>query len=136
MILESALLCLALNVYHEARGEMIPGQYAVAQVTLNRANGDQNKVCETVVAKNQFSWTKQMLARKDAKRYVLKKQGLPRDANAWALAKHIARYTLEHRPIDGTNGATHYHTTQVRPVWRTSLKYVKRIGRHVFYRDA
>lgn len=136
MILESAIVCLALNIYHEARGEMIPGQYAVAHVTMNRAGGDQSRVCETVVAKHQFSWTAKMLARKGAGRYALKDQGVPRDHKAWALAKHIARYTLEYRPIDGTNGATHYHTTQVKPMWRTSLKYVKRIGRHVFYRDA
>jgi spore germination cell wall hydrolase CwlJ-like protein len=28
--------CLALNIYHEARSESLAGQYAVADVTLNR----------------------------------------------------------------------------------------------------
>ena len=63
MILESAVLCLALNIYHEARSEMIPGQYAVAQVTMNRA-GEKSNVCKTVVAKHQFSWTTKMLTKK------------------------------------------------------------------------
>jgi N-acetylmuramoyl-L-alanine amidase len=136
MILESAILCLALNVYHEARGEMIPGQYAVAHVTLNRAGGDAKRVCETVVAKHQFSWTKGMLTRKGEGRYTLKQNGVPKDKQAWALAKHIARYTLEYRPADITNGATFYHTTQVRPAWRKSVRLVKRMGRHLFYRTA
>src|SRR5262245_29861041 len=33
---EAQLLCLAENVYYEARGEPMAGQYAVAEVTLNR----------------------------------------------------------------------------------------------------
>ena len=30
------LQCLALNIYHEARSESLAGQYAVADVVLNR----------------------------------------------------------------------------------------------------
>ena len=33
--------CLALNVYHEARGESRSGQYAVATVTMNRVQSDR-----------------------------------------------------------------------------------------------
>lgn len=136
MILESAVLCLALNIYHEARGEMIPGQYAVAHVTMNRA-GDQRHVCETVAAKHQFSWTTGQL-RRTAKGYMLKPSAVPRDQDAWNLAKHIARYTLVNRDWlpDPTRGATHYHAKNVTPGWRTALKRVRVIGRHVFYRDA
>ena len=32
----TGVLCLALNVYFEARGEDLASQYAVAEVTLNR----------------------------------------------------------------------------------------------------
>lgn len=134
MILESAVLCLALNIYHEARSEMIPGQYAVAQVTMNRA-GDKSKVCETVVAKHQFSWTTKMLTKK-GKRYVLKENGLPTDEHAWQLAKRIASYTLKNNPPDITRGATFYHTAAVAPHWRTSMVKVARIGRHIFYKTA
>lgn len=134
MILESAILCLALNIYHESRSEMIPGQYAVAHVTLNRA-GSQEKVCETVVAKHQFSWTTKLLTKR-GKRYVLKEDGLPRDERAWRLAKHIAAYTLKNKPSDITRGATFYHTTAVDPHWRTSMVKVAKIGRHIFYKQA
>ena len=33
---KSELLCLAKNIYYEARGEPLQGKIAVAQVTLNR----------------------------------------------------------------------------------------------------
>lgn len=134
MILESAVLCLALNIYHEARSEMIPGQYAVAQVTMNRA-GEKSKVCDTVVAKHQFSWTTKLLTKK-GKRYVLKDEGMPRDEHAWHLAKHIAGYVLKHRPTDSTRGATFYHSTAVDPKWRKDMVKVAKIGRHIFYTKA
>ena len=134
MILESAVLCLALNIYHEARSEMIPGQYAVAQVTMNRA-GEKSNVCKTVVAKHQFSWTTKLLTKK-GKRYILKEEGMPRDEHAWQLATKIATYTLKHRPADLTRGATFYHSTAVAPKWRKDMVKVARIGRHIFYTKA
>ena len=38
MLLKTALMCMAMNVYHEARSEPIVGQIAVAQVVINRVN--------------------------------------------------------------------------------------------------
>src|SRR5436190_23343356 len=64
-----SLACLARNVYFEARGEPIAGQFAVAEVTMNRrASGRySNTVCGVVYQKNwdpirkryvgAFSWT-------------------------------------------------------------------------------
>ena len=37
MLMES-LMCLALNVYHEAKNQSYVGQVAVAQVVMNRVN--------------------------------------------------------------------------------------------------
>src|SRR3954462_2332169 len=55
--------CLALNVYYEARGESLAGQYAVAEVTLNRraSLGYPKTVCEVVYQKGAFSWTAEAL---------------------------------------------------------------------------
>lgn len=134
MILETAALCLAANIYFESRGEMIPGQYAVAQVTMNRA-GDASRVCRTVTAKDQFSWTRTALV-KQGDRYALKAKYQPQDEKAWALAKHIARYVLKNRPSDLTFGATHYHTIYVHPAWRSDMQRTKRMGKHIFYKVA
>jgi len=135
MILETALLCLALNIYHEARGEMIPGQYAVAQVTMNRAGSKEN-VCKTVTAKKQFSWTAKMVKEQGGRFYV-KQNGVPTDDYAWFKAKRIAEVVLNHRISDFTKGnATHYHTVDVKPIWRRDLKKTVALGRHIFYRHA
>ena len=54
-----SLECLALNVYYEARGESLAGQYAVAEVTMNRKSAARypKTVCEVVYQKSAFSWT-------------------------------------------------------------------------------
>jgi len=66
---ETAIECLALNVYHEARGQSEKGWLAVALVTLGRALPEYKKfpkdVCGVVYQDKQFSWTfnKDILAR-------------------------------------------------------------------------
>src|SRR3954451_10498628 len=52
-------LCLARNIYFEARGEGARGQYAVAAVTLNRVREKRRPdgICGVVYQKKQFSWT-------------------------------------------------------------------------------
>ena len=49
MLLES-MLCLALNVYHEAKNQSFIGQVAVAQVVMNRVKDNRypNNICDVV----------------------------------------------------------------------------------------
>ena len=49
-MIEEALMCLALNVYFEARNDSMVGQYAVAQVVINRVQHDKlpDDVCSVV----------------------------------------------------------------------------------------
>lgn len=128
-MLETALLCLALNVYHEARGEPEVGQLAVAFVTLNRAHKKNTTVCKTVLAKKQFSWTNKCVVKGQ-----LKKGCYPKDQKAWAQAMKIAIVAQE--VDDHTYGANHYHRDDIAPDWITDkgMKVVGVWGRHVFYR--
>ena len=41
-----ALVCLALNIYHEARDQPFIGQVAVAQVVMNNPDYGSQKCCE------------------------------------------------------------------------------------------
>ena len=122
MILAKALLCLALTVYHEARGEPLLGQKAVAYVTVNRADS-QHEVCKVVYEKNQFSWTS------DPKLQV-------KDNFAFSEAKQIAREVLsdQDKSEDPTNGATHFHNNKVKPAWSKRFKRTLKVGNHTFYK--
>lgn|SRR5690554_1096150 len=58
-MLEAALLCMALNVWYEARGEPLEGQIAVAEVTMRRVQDDRwpSTACDVVYQPWQFEWT-------------------------------------------------------------------------------
>ena len=117
------LTCLARNIYFEARGEPLAGQYAVAEVTMNRKSSPRypDTVCEVVYQRAAFSWT-------DFKR-------LPEpEGDEWERAQQIAEavYYGKRSPVLG--GALYYHATRIRPPWAKEKQRVARIGRHVFYR--
>lgn len=131
-MLSTALLCLALNVYHEARGESIVGQRAVAQVTLNRAK-TKDRVCDEVFRPYQFSWANELTTTTHARRQQLADKYLPRDPKAWATAKRVARKALAGMYRGTVRNSTHYHTHAVRPKWASSMKLTMVIGNHRFY---
>ena len=60
-MLSTALTCLALNVYFEARNQPVNGQIAVSSVVLNRVKSNKypNDICSVVkqgyVTKKQMS---------------------------------------------------------------------------------
>ena len=146
------LYCLAMNIYFEARSEPIAGQYAVADVVLNRVNDARypNSICEVVLQgpvreswktkkdpdlpkeerkfnpvkhKCQFSW------------YCDGKADKVRDGDAWRKAQEIAYRIVNESKFRGvTESSTHYHATYVSPKWAPQLDLVGRIGTHIFYR--
>ena len=144
MLLETALMCLALNTYHEAKNQSMIGQVATAQVVMNRVKDSRfpNTVCEVVKQgphspswedpkkeypvrhKCQFSW------------YCDGKSDEPRkDSKEWFKAKEYARIVLSGRIVlDVTEGATHYHATYVKPAWAKTKTRTTRIESHIFYR--
>jgi len=134
MLIETALLCLSLNIYFEARSEQIPGQYAVAQVTMNRVKRNDSNVCKEVLKPKQFSWTNDKVEVRDGK-YYLKAEFKPKDVYAWQVAKIVAGVTLSGKLLyDISHGAEFYHTESVNPRWNKSFVKVKQIGKHVFYK--
>lgn len=127
--MNAALLCLALNSFHEARGEPLHGQVAVAQVVMRRAGMDDRKVCKVVYAPRQFSWT----------RGKPRVNGVPpRTGLAWGRAVFAAQKALlwsKGVGEDHSAGADHYHALRVKPGWARAMWPVRQIGEHVFYRS-
>lgn len=132
MIVASALLCLSLNIYHEARGEPVLGRYAVAQVTMNRAEQDPGKVCQEVFRRKQFSWANEGVTKK-GRGWQIAEHLIPKEETAWDHAKRIAKMTLAGRMPGFMPEAKFYHADYVRPKWASQMHKVARIGRHIFY---
>ena len=138
MIMES-LICLALNVYHEAKNQSFVGQVAVAQVVMNRVEDSRfpDNVCDVVTQSVTYKGTdKPVLHKCQFSWYCDGQKDEPDfDSKEWWDAKEYASIVLSGTiMLDVTEGATHYHATYVRPAWAKTKTKTTRIDRHIFYR--
>ena len=131
--------CLASNIYWEARNQPLLGQLAVAQVTQNRVDNERfpDTICSVVKQTKfypsgnidlhscQFSWYC------DGK----SDEPLQHELKYYEDAFYLAVDFIEERPLDITEGATHYHNTKVNPNWASHLEKVVQIEEHIFYRQ-
>ncbi len=126
------LLCLALNVYHEARGEPLAGQYAVAEVTMNRVASAAypNTVCAVVYQKR---WDRLRRRHVGAFSWTEFDSTPPVQSAIWLQAWEVAEAVYYRREAPRLKGALHYHARHIRPSWAHGRKPLARIGKHVFY---
>lgn len=129
-----AAVCLALNMYHEARGEGVVGMVAVGQVAINRVAdprwpGDICKVIKQGGARSlfncQFSW------------YCDGKVDKPSDIKMWTSAMELAEAMLVGAISNPSlKEATCYHATWVekKPAWTRNSKFISIYKDHVFYK--
>lgn len=134
-MLDTALICLAMNIYHEARGEPLAGRIAVSQVVLNRTRSPQfpNTVCGVVKQaeyynnypvrhKCQFSW------------WCDGKSDKPKDFREWEKALSLSELILVQNVPDITESSLYYHSTAVTPYWAAHYEQSVQINNHIFYR--
>ena len=121
--LATELDCLARNVYYESRGEPLVGQYAVAEVTMNRVASSMfpESVCTVVYAHGAFSWTND--------ESLIEPYGFE-----WWRAQAVARSVHDSHASPYVSDALFYHAIYVSPQWARTRPQVALIGRHLFYR--
>ena len=138
MILETALMCMAANIYFEAKNESKLGQFAVAQVVMNRMYDHRypDTVCDVVKQGLTYKNGKVVLGKCQFSWYCDGKSDQPNmKSKQWENAIRYASIVMsETINIDVTDGATHYHATYVRPAWAKTKTRTTRIDRHIFYR--
>jgi len=135
-------LCLAQNIFFEARNQSVAGQVAVAWVTLNRMESPlyPNTICAVVKQANldssgnpirnqcHFSWYC------DGKSDRIPKNEIAQEA--WAKAKLISEVVLldwarlKPSPV---KDAIMYHANYTTPYWASQYTPVTRIDGHIFY---
>ena len=128
--LDIQVKCLAEAMYFESRGENILGQYAVAEVILNRVDSNEfpNSVCKVVSEGS---------TRLHACQFSYNCDGKPEYVNDLKSYERILK--LSNMLYGGTariltDGATFYHSNAVLPSWTAKMKKTSEIGRHIFYR--
>lgn len=124
--------CLSEALYFEARGESVKGQFAVAEVIMNRVKSAKypDTVCGVINQGTGRKFACQFTYTCDGKKEII---GEPR---AWTRVGKIAKLTLQGNLPALTAGATHYHTKSVRPNWARVYPRTATIGFHHFYRQS
>jgi len=131
------LMCLALNGYHEARGEPTAGELAVNHVVMNRVVDAryEDTVCGVVKA-GQY-WNNAPVRNRCAFSWWCDgKSDHPKDMDAWVYSNKLASSVILGEYPDITDGSTHYHKIGYYPNWINDRGMVRVgvIGDHIFYR--
>jgi spore germination cell wall hydrolase CwlJ-like protein len=122
--------CLAEAVYFEGRSETIEGQIAVAQVVLNRVRSGKwpDTICAVV-----------RQGRGDSCQFpgVCKAGERPSETDtSWQRAAWIADDAAAGRAwLSELSDATHYHNASLKPPWRLSMKFIRKVGWRMYYAD-
>ena len=119
--------CIAVAVYHEARGESLEGQLAVARVIMNRAASGKYPAswCGVVKQPWQFSFVNPRTG------YM---PGVDADSQSWRNALGVTRLAVANAVPSLPTDCLWYHADYVAPSWGKRLSRVQKIGAHIFYR--
>ena len=123
--------CLSEALYFEARGETIKGQFAVAEVIMNRVESGRypDSVCGVINQGTGRKFACQFTYTCDGRAEIITEK------SNYARLRKIAKLSMSDLPKKLTKGATHYHTTAVRPKWSRVFPRTAKIGVHLFYRE-
>ncbi|RKT30779.1 cell wall hydrolase [Roseovarius halotolerans] len=122
--------CLAEALYFEARGESVRGQFAVAEVIMNRVDSVEfpDSICGVVHQGTGRKYACQFTYTCDGHEEVVSEKA------AFRQVGKVAGLMVAGAPRRLTDGATHYHTRAVNPRWARSFPRTATIGVHHFYR--
>lgn len=122
--------CLSEALYFEARGETVKGQFAVAEVIMNRVKSGRfpGSLCKVINQGTGKKYGCQFTYTCDGHKEVIA------EPKAFIRVGKVARAIIDGQAPQLTAGATHYHTTAVRPRWSRVYTKTARIGVHLFYR--
>lgn len=122
--------CLAQALYFEARGETVKGQFAVAEVILNRVKSERfpGSACGVINQGTGKKYQCQFTYTCDGRKEVIN------EPRAFERVSKVARAALDGAVPKVTQGATHYHTKAVKPRWSKVYTKTAAIGTHIFYR--
>ena len=122
------IMCVATAVYHEARGEPLMGQAAVAYTIKHRTESKDfpKTACQVVY---QVKPVEQFTDIRKAKPDYSSKE--------WKTAVRIATLAWVGYIADPTRGAMYYYNPEkaAKPSW-AKMQILARIGNHIFWNKA
>lgn len=123
--------CLTEALYFEARGESVKGQFAVAEVIMNRVDNPRfpGTVCAVINQGTGQKYACQFTYTCDGHKEVIA------EPTAFKQVGRVANLMVNGAARPLTKGATHYHTRAVKPRWSRAFPRTATIGVHHFYKQ-
>lgn len=134
-MLAEAVLCLSMAMYKEARGEPTEAIKAVGETILNRVEADRypDKICDVVLSKKQFTWTKELNSRNTFGLMDYQTEILidinQKDFEAYQKIEKIA-VTMVHSDYSPRHNYSHFYSG--KPPYWAKHKPAKKIGKLYF----
>ncbi|MEQ1770364.1 MAG: cell wall hydrolase [Devosia sp.] len=128
-------LCLTQAIYHEARGESEQGQWAVANVIINRAMSKKYPptLCGVIFQNaDKGNFKCQFTFACDGR------SDMGKDKRSWNRSARLAaaaysEFRQGQHPGVIPDSALFYHTISVAPSWSNKFRRLATIGSHIFY---
>lgn len=125
--LSSALICLAMTVYHESRDQPEYVQFRVAQTVMHRTVQSNKEICSVVRKPAQFSWVQEGRYGKT-----------PHEKAAWRKALKIAKLTMNGHYVNVDTVPDHFWSKEngkeFTPKWAWACKWKERVKDMTFCR--
>ena len=120
--MSQSILCLAILLFNEARGEPPKGQYAVLEVIHNRSQHPDypDNYCDVIKQKSQFSFYRSPHDLKPPKH----------EQEAWEQSIKVAK-DFSKKKTNYTNKALFFNHQRLGVRFSKQLKC--KIGKHVFF---
>jgi len=136
-------VCLANNIYHEAKSQSTAGQIAVGLVVINRVRDSRfpDTICEVVYQAQYSTWWKEQKGKDVPRKHKCQfswfcdgKPEIIHDTEAYQRILRLVNRILTNRYAGMVEGATHYHADYVNPDWNKEKTRIGQIDDHIFYR--
>lgn len=116
----------------EAGCDGTDGMQAVLNVILNRADGYLHRMVPETIKYGAFSCMSPVWKSRSPDYSPLLRRA-QNQSRAYSEALQLIAIMEQGLLWDNTYGATHYHTTSIRPYWLSDMRYLTTVGSHHFY---
>lgn len=134
MLIVSAHLCMAINLYKECRGASDRECQLINRVVINRMQDNDHDACETIFAKKQFSWTKKTAKKLQFANYhdMVHYYQLNDSTQLIRAFYNVDKSLDNNNPLKTSSTMIHFYDRSITPKWATSMEVAYRTKYFIF----
>lgn len=136
MLVVSAHLCMAINLYKECRGTSDKECQLINRVVINRMHQTNQDACSVVFAKGQFSWTKRTPKKLEFNDYqeMVSYYNIKETDQLMRAFDNVDKSQDESGDLKTSSNMTYYYdkTLRSQPKWAHRMQVAYRTQHFVF----